>query len=274
MKLPLKPVLVSLALFLALGGVLALFAFMYLADLRPADAIDSIRDKGTQALYRFRIVENLSAAETTRLYQQSCTRRCHGRDVIEKSPRTAAEWEAVVARMKVPDRADLDERLAEAIVRHLQNHFLSNVPTVLPATTMKFVKQHLWRSDFGENDLFLDVIYVPRAHASLMRYLGVRNPPQGQRGGLFVVYINTHQGRVPNWDLAEMTTLRVNQEAPLKASTWKVLYPDGQEHHHQGALTFPGFESDQSAELEITMRLAGLGTRSFRWQLPIPAVLE
>ena len=92
MKLPLKPVLVSLALFLALGGVLALFAFMYLADLRPADAIDSIRDKGIQALYRFRIVENLSAAETTRLYQQSCTRRCHGRDVIEKSPRTAADF--------------------------------------------------------------------------------------------------------------------------------------------------------------------------------------
>lgn len=274
MKSPLKLVLVSLALFLVLGGALALLAIMYLADLRPADAIAGIRDKGTLALYRFRVIETLSAAETTRLYQQSCTRRCHGRDVIEKAPRTAAEWEAVVSRMKAPDRADLDERLAQAIVRHLQNHFLSNVPTVLPATTMKFVKQHLWRSDFGEDDLFLDIIFVPREHASLMRYLGVRNLPQGQLGDVFVVYINTHQGRVPNWDLTEMATLQVSQAAPQRASTWTVLYRDGQEHHHQGALTFPGFDSGRPAELEMTMRLGGLGTRTFRWTLPIPSALE
>lgn len=266
--------LISLALFLALIGTLALAAFMYLADLRPADAIQSLRDKGVLALYRYRIVETLSAAETTRLYQQSCTRRCHGREVIEKSPRTAAEWEAVIARMRAPDRADLDERLAGVIVRHLQNHYLSNVPTVLPATTMKFVKQHLWRSDFGENDLFLDIIYVPREHASLMSYLGVRNLPPGQRDDLFVVYINTHQGRVPNWDLTEMATLRVSQEASLRASTWTVLYRDGQEHHHQGALTFPSFDRGKAAELEMTVRLGGLGTRTFRWTLPIPAVLE
>ena len=29
---------------------------------------------------------------------------------------------------------------------------------------MRFVRQHLWRSDFGDNDLFLDIIYVPREH--------------------------------------------------------------------------------------------------------------
>lgn len=274
MKSPVTSVLVSLALFLALCAGIALLAFMYLTDQAPADAIDSIHSEGKFALYRFRMIETLSPAEITQLYQRTCTRRCHGKDVIEKGPRTASEWEAVLARMKAPDRAALDDRLAEAITRHLQNHFLSNVPTVLPATTMKYVRQHLWRSDFGESDLFLDIIYVPLEHARLLRYLGVRNLPREQRNGLFVVYINTHQGRVPHWDLAEMSTIRINQGALQKAIAWEVLYQDGQQHHHQGMLTFPGFDVGQATELEITMQLAGLGTRTFQWKLPIPPLLE
>jgi hypothetical protein len=274
MKSPAISVLVSLALFLVLCAGIALLAFMYLTDQAPADAIDNIQHEGKHALYRFRMIETLSPAETTQLYQRTCTRRCHGKDVIEKGPRTAAEWDAVVSRMKAPDRADLNDRLAAAITRHLQNHFLSNVPTVLPPTTMKYVKQHLWRSDFGESDLFLDIIYVPGEHVRLVRYLGVRNLPPEQRNGFFVVYINTHQGRVPRWDLAGMSSLRINQGASQRAISWEVLYEDGQQHHHQGMLTFPDFDVSQSTELEITMHLAGLGTRTFQWKLPIPPLPE
>ena len=274
MKKSMMSLLVSMAIFLALCGTIALLVLMYLTDQAPGAAINNIRSEADLLLYRYRMIERLSPADVTQFYQRSCTRRCHGKDVIEKRPRTASEWEAVVTRMKAQDRAGLDDRLAEAIPRHLQSHFLSNVPTVLPPATMKYVKQHLWRSDFGESDLFLDVIYVPPEHARLLRYLGVRKPPSDRHNALFIVFINTHQGRVPRWNLADMSSLSVNQGAPQKAIAWEVLYRDGQEHHDQGVLTFRSVDLSQPAELEITMRLAGLGTRTFQWNLPTPPLPE
>ena len=274
MSVPVKPLLVSIILFLLFGGTITLLAFMYLTDQTPGAVINSIQREGKFFLYKRNMVEKLSSREITLLYQGTCTRKCHGKDVIEKKPRTAAEWESVMTRMKAPDRAGITDRHADAITRHLQNNFLSNVPTVLPEKTMKFVKKYLWRSDFGENDLFLDIIYVPREHLPLLRYLMVRNLPPDQQNALFIVYINTHQGVVPPWNLAELSTFRVNNGNPQSAIDWKVLYWDGQQHHNQGILTFPAIDISQSTELEVTMKLAGLGTRTFQWSLPIPSLAE
>lgn len=264
------PVLLSTAIVLLLGGMALLAAFMHLTGQTPAALLENMHGEGRILLYEYGMADELSPAEVTRLYRGSCTRRCHGRDVIENHPRTAAEWESVVTRMKASDRADLNDRLAEAVTRHLQNHFLSNIPTVLPAGTMKFVRQHLWRSDFGDNDLFLDVIYVPREHLRLLRYLGVRNPPSGERHALFVVFMNTHRGVVPPWNLGETSTLRVAGGRRQKASAWEILYRDGQQHHKQGLLTFPGIDTGQAGELEVAVQLSGLGTRTFQWRLPVP----
>ena len=102
----------------------------------------------------------------------------------------------------------------------------------------------------------------------------VRNLPPDQQNALFIVYINTHQGVVPPWNLAELSTFRVNNGNPQSAIDWKVLYWDGQQHHNQGILTFPAIDISQSTELEVTMKLAGLGTRTFQWSLPIPSLAE
>ena len=265
-----KSILVSLSIFLLLCGAILFLLFMYLTDQTPDDVIDDIYSAGKLSLYKFGMVEKLSSAEIKGLYQDSCTRKCHGKDVIEKKPRTASEWEAVVNRMKAPDRANIADRHAEAITRHLQNNFLSNVPTVLPEKTMKFVKQHLWRSDFGESDLFLDIIYIPHEHHSLLPYLGVRNTELDRQSAFFVVYINTHQGAVPAWNLAEMATLHDSKGKSQNAVKWEVLYRDGQRHHNQGVLVFPSIDAASMAEMEMKMRLPGLGIRSFQWNLPTP----
>lgn len=272
--MPAKPLLVSLAVFLLLCGTIFFLAFMYLTGQTPIDVINDINNAGRLSLYRYGMVEKLSSSEIKHLYLNTCTRKCHGKDVIEKKPRTASEWESVVTRMKAPDRADIAARYAETIVRYLQNNFLSNVPTVLPEKTMKFLKTYLWKSDFGESDLFLDVIYVPREHLSLLRYLGVSNTPSDQHAALFVVYINTHQGAVPPWKLAEMVTLRDNNGHTQNAAGWEVLYQDGQRHHNQGLLSFPNIDTNKATELEMNMNLPGLGTRTFQWSLPVPPLLE
>jgi len=274
MRAPVKSLLVSITVFLLLFGTILFLVFMYLTGQAPSDVIDDVRNSGKLFLYQYGMVEKLSSNETTRLYQNTCTRKCHGKDVIEKKPRTASEWEVVVTRMKAPDRAGITDRHAETITRYLQSNFLSNVPTVLPEKTMKFVKRYLWRSDFGESDLFLDIIYIPRDHLSLLRYLGVRNTPPDQQAAFFVVYINTHQGSVPPWNLAEMVTLHDNNGHSQNATSWEVLYRDGQRHHNQGLLAFPNIDISKATDLEIQMRLPGLGMRTFQWSLPIPAFTE
>src|SRR3989338_4219688 len=239
MRAPVKSLLISIAAFLLLCGIILFLSFMYLTGQSPNEVINELNNAARLSLYKYGIVDKLSSREIKRLYLDTSTRKCHGKDVIEKKPRTASEWESVMSRMKAPDRAGISDRHAETITHYLQSNFLSNVPTVLPEKTMKFVKQYLWRSDFGDNDLFLDIIYVPQEHLRLLRYLGVRNLPSDQRNTIFVVFINTHQGAVPPWNFAEITTFRVNNGNPQKAIGWEVLYRDGQQHHNQGMLIFP-----------------------------------
>lgn len=269
-----KSLLVSITVFLLLCGAILLLAFVYLTEQAPDVFVNDVYNAGKLSLYKYGMVEKLSSKEVKRLYQDTCTRKCHGKDVIEKKPRTAAEWESVINRMKAPDRAGISDRHAEAITHYLQSNFLSNVPTVLPEKTMKFVKKYLWKSDFGESDLFLDVIYVPREHRSLLPYLGVRKTSSDQQAALFIVYINTHQGTVPPWNLAKMVTLRDNSGQTQNAIGWEVLYHDGQSHHNQGKLTFPDIDINKTTEMEIIMNLPGLGMRTFQWSLSIPPLPE
>jgi len=274
MRAPVKSLLISIAAFLLLCGIILFLSFMYLTGQSPNEVINELNNAARLSLYKYGIVDKLSSREIKRLYLDTCTRKCHGKDVIEKKPRTASEWESVMSRMKAPDRAGISDRHAETITHYLQSNFLSNVPTVLPEKTMKFVKKYLWKSDFGESDLFLDVIYVPREHRKLLPYLGVRKTPTDQQAALFIVYINTHQGTVPPWNLAQMVTLHDNSGHTQNASGWEVLYHDGQSHHNQGTLTFADIDVNKTTEMEMKMQLPGLGLRIFQWSLPIPPLPE
>jgi hypothetical protein len=238
--------------------------------LDPRTATSDLYTEGKLFLYRYDLLDDLSASETTQLYQATCTRKCHSKDVIEKKPRTAPEWDWIVTRMKAPDRAGMTDRHALTITRYLQKHFLSNVPTFLPEKTMRFVRRNLWKSDFGANDLYLDVIYVPRVHLGLLPYLVVSNSRLDLKGAIFVIFLNTHQGVIPPWDLVETATLEDSNGRAMKAVRWQVLYEDGQKHHRQGILAFPAFDEGAATTMEVAIRLPGMRTKTFLWELPVP----
>ncbi len=145
-----------------------MLVFKSLGGQGPLEMMSAIYSEGKFLLFRQGLIEELTSAETTQLYKTTCTRKCHSSDVIENNPKTALEWEWIITRMKAPDRADINNRVATTISRYLQEHYLSNVPTIMPEKTMRFVKRYLWQSDFGESDLYLDIIYLPnqnqRAH--------------------------------------------------------------------------------------------------------------
>ncbi len=258
---------------LGLCGTVLFLTFVYLSDQHPGEVIDDLYTNGTLLLFKHGLVKDLSSDEITQLYDSSCNRKCHSKDVIENHPRTSYEWEWIVTRMQAPDRAEINDRQAQAITRYLQEHFLSNTPTIMPEKTMRFVKRHLWRSDFGESDLYLDIIYVPRLHLSLLPYLVASNSPPERGSAVFVVFVNTHQGAIPQWDLAEMATLRNGDGGSRKAIGWKLIYEDGQGHHKQGILTFPAIDDSQPAALDVAIRLPGMRERIFQWDLPIPTFM-
>jgi hypothetical protein len=160
------------------------------------------------------------------------------------------------------------------VAAHLKKYFLSTIPTVLPQAVMRLLKRDLWRMDFGDNDLFLDLIHLPLSHRSLVPYL-VMKPGTTYTGEetLFIVYVNTHQGTVPRWDLSKLVTLSIgNGVAPLKPLAWQVLYEDDQQHHRQGLLTFPPIHlaEGKEATLQMTVQLPDMPARIFQWSLPVP----
>ena len=275
---PVRTLLFSLAVFFLLALVIAFAAFMVLVEPGPEGRVAYLETGVRLLLHRHGLVDSLSQPEVEKLYRSVCTRKCHGRDVIER-PRTAMEWEMIIRRMRTAERAgtraDITVTEARTITTYLQRHFLSNVPTVLPPKVMRYLKKYLWRIDFGERDIYLDVIYLPIRQRYLASYLAMTTAPLTGDEARFVVYINTHQGVVPQWDLTTMTTLDDGGGA-VKPINWEVLYEDDDKHHRQGILTFPPLkvEDGQPATLEMTLTLPEMRKRVFLWQLPVPAMEE
>ncbi len=265
--------MLSLAIFTLFLGTVSLLAFAYMIEPGPGGRLQYLATTGKLLLHRYDLIDELTPAETRRLYLSTCTRKCHGKDVIELTPRTALEWEQIVTRMKTQAKADIAETEAQTIIEFLQKNYLSNVPTILPEATMRFLKKHLWRLDFGENDLYFDIIYLPRGYRHLMPYLAFKSKPRDSDEALFIVYVNTHTGVLPRWNLADIAAIRIDGDREAKATTWQVLYEDGQQHHKQGILTFPaigGGGGEQAGSLEVVIRPPAMRERIFHWRLAIP----
>jgi len=268
-----KPLLTSLVLFVLVLGGLSLFGYAYMIEPGSEGRYHYIKTSAKMLLHKYNLSGPLNKAETKRLYLSTCSRKCHGTDVIDRTPRTALEWEKIVSRMGAPDRADLSATESRTIIEYLQRNHLSNVPTLLPDATMRSLKKHLWRLDFGESDLYFDIIYIPRRYRSLMPYLAFKSAPTRSSDSVFIVYVNTHSGIVPNWNLAEIVTIRTEEGKERKALGWEVLYEDGQQHHKQGILTFPALDKDEETRpglMEMLVRPQGMRERAFAWRLPIP----
>lgn len=270
-----KSLLTSLVLFTLVLGALALFGFAYMIEPGSKGRYHYIKTGAKLLLHKYDMAGPLNKAETKRLYLSTCSRKCHGTDVVDRTPRTALEWEQIVARMGAEDRANLSATEARTIIEYLQRNHLSNIPTLLPDVTMRALKKHLWRLDFGESDIYFDIIYIPRAYRHLMPYLSFKSTPTHSDNALFIIYVNTHAGIVPNWNLAEIITLKTEGGKERKALTWEVLYEDGQQHHKQGILTFPALSHDEETSpglMEMVIRPNGMRERAFAWRLPIPNI--
>jgi len=163
----LKQFFAALVIFAFFILATTIILFLFFVDTSPMSKGEFIYTKTRLALFRHTGLNTLKEGDERLLYESSCARKCHSRDVVERTRHTAREWESVLQRMRFVNKVDIKDNEANLILKYLQKNFLSSVPTILSPETNRYLKQHLWRSDFGEGDLYVDVIYTPIIYHAL-----------------------------------------------------------------------------------------------------------
>ncbi len=260
-----RALLISIVLMAAM--VIAGYAGFVYFFVNPSEGgIHYTYTRARLLLYNYSLLNDITPAERRLLYEATCTRRCHSRDVVERTSRTAKEWEDIVERMS--EKAAMKEPVKRSVVAYLQENFLSNVPTIISDELMRFLKRYMWRMDFGEDDLYIDIIYIPDKLQSVLPYLGVQERIE-PGNTTFLVFLNTHQSVLPAWDLAKLSVLMYKGKR-LEPMEWKVLYVDSKGHHKEGLLLFPPVRLDDIEGFEVIITPPGIKKRGFSWRLPIP----
>ncbi|HHL40552.1 MAG TPA: hypothetical protein ENJ37_08600 [Deltaproteobacteria bacterium] len=247
----------------------AAVAFLFLVDTAPLTRGQYLRTYARLTVFKYTGLMEPGEWETAVLYRWSCTGLCHGAEPIETSRHTAKEWDEIIDRMIRRNGAFINEREARVISSYLLKNFASNVPTILSPSANKFLKSYLWKSDFGENDLYVDVVYTPPGYDEILR--GFIDAERYDLKGklVFRVYFNTHQGKLDPFDLMKMAELRDSEGRGYRPLDWKVTYESGDKHHREGILRFERAPMGESMEL-VMRGLPGRRERVFYWKLPIP----
>lgn len=262
-----------IAAFLLTAGILlflAFAAFMLIVRTAPLSRTEFLETFIRLKAFRHGLA-GLDENGRKTLYRWSCVGVCHGAEPIETSRHTSREWRAIVERMRAKNGASINTREEDEIVKYLEKNHGSNVPTILSPEANRFLKHYLWKSDFGESDLYVDIIYSPVEYFDLMG--GVLQGREYEAGKylVFMVYLNTHQGQLEPWALEKLVLLRDAKGSRQSPIDWRVIYESGDKHHLEGVLRFAkGMEAgDRFMELAL-YDLPGQKERVFRWDLPIP----
>jgi len=267
-----KQFLIALLLFISILAGLMGVAFFILIDPAPMGRWEYLYAMGRVTTFKYTGLVRLDEWEMRLLYENACVRRCHSKDVVERARHTAREWEGIVQKMRLVNKVRLTSPEIIAITRYLQKNYGSNVPTILSPSANHFLKQYLWRMDFGESDLYVDVIYTPLEYFKLMGSMVDVDRYEVDDHTVFLVYLNTHQERLSPFPMERLAVLRDDSNREYRPIDWKVTYESGDLHHREGVLIFQKIKGDKGFFELILRDLPGQRERVFRWELPIPEI--
>ncbi len=265
-----KAFLVSVAVFVSFLAVLAFMLFLILVDTSPMGKTEYLLQTGKLTLFRYAGIGSLDDRELKIVYEGACTRKCHSRDVVERSAHNAREWEEIINRMGGVNGARITRSEAGVIAAYLAKRYGSNIPTILSPEGGKYLKKHLWRSDFGESDLYVDIIYTPVEYFDIAGGSREVEGYNAEKYAVFTVYLNTHQDRLAPYPLDQLASLTTGKGASSEPLLWKVVYESGDYHHRESVLIFKKAGEDSRAMTLVLRDLPGRKERLFEWKLPIP----
>lgn len=266
-----KRLLIALLVFVLLTVSAAVAAFFLLVNPAPLTRGEYLGALARITVFRHSSFVKLDEREIKTLFRWSCTGKCHGAEPIETTRHTSREWQSIIERMRFKNGAPITARQQKVLVEYLLKNYGSNVPTILSPEANRFLKRYLWKSDFGESDLYVDVIYTPEAYFDILGGALEKKRHGAGRYTVFMVYLNTHQDRLKHYPLDEMALLKT-PSGELKPVDWKLIYVSGDDHHMEGVLKFETLGGG-SGDMELVLSdLPGQKERRFYWTLPIPDI--
>lgn len=262
--------LISVAIFLAIIVTLALAGYLILVDTRPMGKLEYLAKIGKLATFSYTGLGRLDDTEIKMIYEGTCTRKCHSRDVVERSAHNIREWEDIISRMRNVNNARITKSEAGVIATYLTKYYGSNIPTTLTAEGGRYLKKYLWRSDFGESDIYVDVIYTPIQYFNLSGGKSEEDGYKADKHTMFKIYINTHQNKLALFPLERLAVMKTSEGREYKPLLWKVIYESGDGHHREGVLVFKKLDNQPASMSVSLLDLPGQKERIFLWDLPIP----
>ncbi len=246
-------------------------------SLGATSASGDISSVGRMMLFRYGIVKSIAPKDERFIFEYNCFKRCHSRDVIDRANHTPFEWAAVVDRMRSANNVELKDREAAVIIRHLQTTRLPLVSSLSSDIVQKMFKQ-LWKSDFGEGDVYIDVVYSTPEYFKATGALSHLERFKADEYLVFLINLTVHTGKLAPYKIDELAVIRDDKGREIRpVEGWEIIFETGDNHHREGIIRFPKKDSagkpvidkdTKSFEL-IIKDVARIKQRVFKWELPI-----
>ena len=131
---------IASSIFIGFLAALALAAFLILVDTSPMGRMEYLFEIGRLSVFRYTGLGNMSDRDVKLIYEGRCTRKCHSRDVVERSAHNVREWEEIIGRMRAVNKANVTNSEGTVITTYLTKRYGSNIPTILTAEGGKYLK--------------------------------------------------------------------------------------------------------------------------------------
>src|SRR4030066_1852860 len=106
----LRAFFITSSIFIGFLAALALATFLILVDTSPMGRMEYLFEIGRLTLFRYTGHGNMKDRDVKLIYEGRCTRKCHSRDVVERSAHNVREWEEIIGRMRAVNKANVTER--------------------------------------------------------------------------------------------------------------------------------------------------------------------
>ncbi len=269
-----KKIFISgIVLILIITGIVVFLSF----SLSATSASGDISSVGRMMFFRYGIAKNLTPQDEKFIFEYNCFKRCHSRDVIDRANHTPFEWAAVVDRMRNANNVELKDREAAVIIRHLQTTRLPLVSSLSSDIVQKMFKQ-LWKSDFGEGDVYIDVVYSTPEYFKATGALAHLERFKADEYLVFLINLTVHTGKLAPYRMDELAVLRDDKGREIKpVEGWEIIFETGDNHHREGIIRFPKkdlsgrpvIDKDTKSFELIIKDVARIRQRVFKWELPI-----
>src|SRR4030065_2414040 len=106
----LRAFFITSSIFIGFLPALALATFLILVDTSPMGRMEYLFEIGRLTVFRYTGLGKMNDRDVKLIYEGRCTRKCHSRDVVERSAHNVREWEEIIGRLRARNTPNVRQR--------------------------------------------------------------------------------------------------------------------------------------------------------------------